>query len=165
MIEDWEQGSEETRESLAKGHGITFPSGEEVINWLTDGGRMTDSLRQPSPLKNVSTVATGGADSPEVATLDERVREEIAELARQVVHPYALEAVTPYEKHAVQHFISFGLQILSIIKEAGYIQLDPDQSLPKNPYMDGTATELGWQNGVEDMLKDNWKKVKEERND
>ncbi|KKM98738.1 hypothetical protein LCGC14_1154840 [marine sediment metagenome] len=41
-IEDWEQGSEETRESLAKGHGITFPTGEEAINWLTDGGREMD---------------------------------------------------------------------------------------------------------------------------
>ena len=73
MIEEWEQGSEETRESLAKGQGITFPNAKETIKWLTDGGRMTeiDSLRQPSPLKDVSTVATGGADSPEVVTPDE----------------------------------------------------------------------------------------------
>ncbi|KKL23469.1 hypothetical protein LCGC14_2425030, partial [marine sediment metagenome] len=37
-IEEWDEGSEETRESLAKGHGITFPNAEETINWLTDGG-------------------------------------------------------------------------------------------------------------------------------
>ena len=47
MEEDWEQGSEETRESLAKGQGITFPTGEEAIKWLTDGGRIN---REPCAL-------------------------------------------------------------------------------------------------------------------
>ncbi|KKM13464.1 hypothetical protein LCGC14_1716080, partial [marine sediment metagenome] len=55
-------GSEETRESLAKGQGITFPTGEEVIKWLTDGGRMTeiDIREKIAKICNSSTYVKNG---------------------------------------------------------------------------------------------------------
>lgn len=46
----------------------------------------------------------------------------------------------------------------------GCVKLADDQSIPSNPYMNGTSTELGWQQGVDDMLtvRDGtvWRKVK-----
>ncbi len=141
MKEEWDEGSEETRESLAKGHGITFPSGEEAIKWLTDGGREMD------------------------------IREEIAEYlynrdrAGQAGGNWKPPIFSDAQEVVRESFFNQADQILSVIKEADYIQLDPDQSLPSRDYAYDIPISIRHYNEVCDryeqvMLQDNWKKVK-----
>lgn len=63
-------------------------------------------------------------------------------------------------------------QIYKIYKSLGYVQLDPDQSLPESPYHyyskqartpseeTDSYCDIGYGRGQQDMLEQNWKKVK-----
>lgn len=57
-------------------------------------------------------------------------------------------------------------QILVLIEQAGYVQLDPDQNRPKNPHsIYGTGLEQlahdDYADGQQDMLKAGWRKIVE----
>lgn len=95
------------------------------------------------------------------------IREKVAIQIYEFVHRGKVhlswdELPTRIGKHSYRELAD---QILALIEEAGYVQLAEDQSLPENPYMDGTSTELGWQQGIEDMLTIQngtvWRKVVE----
>ena len=54
-------------------------------------------------------------------------------------------------------------QILALIKQAGYVQLAEDQSLPQNPFRDISFQQaVGWDVGKMDMLKAGFRRVKNE---
>lgn len=87
---------------------------------------------------------------------DEELREKIQEILRD-------KTLTQYEKAD---------QILTLIKQANYVRLDPDQSLPENPYHPNPLREydhqitdagmIGYGEAQQDMLKAGFRKIEQE---
>jgi len=94
----------------------------------------------------------------------ERVREEIANLIEHHVKSMRGQPYLP----DYQGKMGLALQILSLIKEAGYVRLSPDQSLPQakvnySDSLEDTMLQASYRVAQQDMLKANWRKVDENK--
>jgi hypothetical protein len=59
------------------------------------------------------------------------LREQILEMAKAKICPLNMSPTTPYEIHAVQNLVNFGLSVIALVDGQGYVRLYEDQSLPK----------------------------------
>ena len=79
---------------------------------------MTDSLRQPSPQKNVPTIATGGTVIPVVERMAEQLREKIA-IEGATAYFEIWDKLSDEQKNNWREWAKES--ILPLVKEAGYL--------------------------------------------
>ena len=100
--------------------------------------------------------------------MDEEAIEKIAKL----IYMEGEDGEPPgweFLKKARENYEGLARLIINTLKSLGYVQLDIDQSLPKNPYPQTTITSStggimgrhGYDQSQQDILKQNFKKVKE----
>ena len=100
-------------------------------------------------------------------TKGERVRESLRDILRPSAHALTLKAVSHGQRFSVTEdktLITLIAQILDAFKQAGYVRLDPDQSLPKSSIQYSNSFEdqlLRGQRNIarNEMLEANFRKV------
>lgn len=63
------------------------------------------------------------------------------------------------EAEECSKYLPTASKLLTFIKEAGYVKLDADQSLPRNPNLGIPAYYQEYKEAQQDMFKQGWRKV------
>ena len=146
---------------------------EQICQLFEPKTSMENELGEPAPgaLEKLQEAIRKEPKPDESRLLPEQeLREKIArELWRKSVSDRGFDARRWEEvlDDTKEYWLSCADIALALVKEAGYVKLDKDQSLPKIPYdlSDEYCSYYGYSGGQQDMLKATWRKVKLEVKD